>query len=71
VTLYFGISVFPSQYHHLKTTLIRQRKGQSLRMFKRSIFRCVLLLGDSSESEFRSRGITEKKEYNIHNKAKV
>jgi hypothetical protein len=27
LTLYFGISVFSSHYHHLKATLITQRRG--------------------------------------------
>ena len=45
VTLYLGISVFPSEYHHLKTTLIRQRRGRSLGTFKHSIFRCILSFG--------------------------
>jgi hypothetical protein len=45
VTLYFGISVFPSQCHHLKTTRIRQRRGRSLGTVKHSIFRCILSFG--------------------------
>jgi hypothetical protein len=48
----------------------KQRNSQ--KNVKEVLFVCFFLLGNSPASEFRRRGITQKKKtYNIHNTAKI